>query len=107
MGIYEFHWGNIQKGGLVKATRIKMKPGCGTSNNLLEIESVYLTGCEKDDFYTKASIYDYLQKNPNTIQVNIEPYPNVIGAISANNEKYVKSQANSLEKDNLLKLPRE
>jgi len=91
----------------VKATRIKMKPGCGTSNNLLEIESVYLTGCEEDDFYTKASIYDYLQKNPGTIQVNIPPYPNVIGAISSNDEKYVKSQSDSSEKDNLLKLPRE
>lgn len=91
----------------MKATKIKMKPGCGTSYNLLEIDSVYLTGCEKNDFYTKESIYDYLQKNLGTIQVDIEPYPNVIGAISANNEKYVKSQANSSEKDNLLKLPRE
>lgn len=84
-----------------------MKSGCGTSNNLLEIDSVYLTGTSQDGFYTKESLYDYLIKNPSSIQVNIYPYPNLIGALSSRNEKYVKSQANSSESDNLLRLPRE
>ena len=91
----------------LKATRIKMKPGCGTSNDLLEIDSVYLTGTTQDDFYKKESIYDYLVNNPGTIQVDIYPYPNLIRALSSRDEKYVKSQPNDSQSDNLLKLPRE
>lgn len=91
----------------MKATKIKMKPGCGTSNNLLEIDSVYLTGTSQDDFYKKEAVYDYLESNPGTIQVNLSPYPNLIGALSSRNEKYVKSQPNDSQWDNLLKLPRE
>ena len=91
----------------MKATKIKMKPGCGTSNNLLEIDSIYLTGTSNDGFYKKADVYDYLVKNPGGIQVNIYPYPNLIPMTSSNNEKYVKSTPNSTTGDNLLSLPRE
>lgn len=91
----------------MKATKIKMKPGCGTSNNLTEIDSIYVTGCTNEQFFKKESLHDYLKKNPNSIQVNIYPYPNLIPATSANNEKYVKSASNNTTKDNLLKLPRE
>lgn len=90
----------------MKATKIKMKSGCGTSNNLLEIDSIYLTGLDKEAFYTKAAIHDYLKENPGSIQVNISPYPNVIHALSINNEKYVKSTPDGTTKDNLLNLPR-
>lgn len=91
----------------MRATKIKMKSGCGTSNNLLEIDSIYLTGAQEDGYYTKAAIHDYLNDHPGTIQVNIYPYPNVIPAVSTNNEKYVKSSPNSSSNDNLLSLPRE
>ncbi len=91
----------------MKATKIKMKTGCGTSNNLLEIDSIYLTGCKEDGYYKKDKVHDYLKDNPGTIQVNISPYPNVIPAVSINNEKYVKSSPNSSNNDNLLSLPRE
>ncbi len=91
----------------MKATKIKMKHGCGTSSSLLEIDSIYLTGCKDEGFYKKENLYDYLQKNPGTIQVNIYPYPNLIPALSSNNEKYVKSSPNSTSTDNLLALPRE
>lgn len=91
----------------MKATKIKMKPGCGTSNNLLEIDSIYLTGCQEDGYYKKASVHDYVKDNPGSIQVNIYPYPNVVPATSVNGEKYVKSSPNSSDKDNLLCLPRE
>ncbi|MDR0861457.1 MAG: DUF3892 domain-containing protein [Oscillospiraceae bacterium] len=90
----------------MKATKIKMKPGCGTSNNLVEIDEIYLTGATKDGFYKKADVHDYLTKNPRTIQVNISPFPNCIPATSANGEKYVKSAPDSTTKDNLLNLPR-
>jgi len=45
--------------------------------------------------------------NPNSIQINIYPYPNLQPMISQNNEKHVRSEADYTEKDNLLKLPRE
>ena len=91
----------------MRATKIKMKNGCGTSNNLLEIDSIYLTGTTNDGFYKKADVHDYLVKNPGGIQVNIYPYPNLIPMISSTNEKYVKSTPNSTTGDNLLSLPRE
>lgn len=91
----------------MRAIKLKMRAGCGTSNNLLEIDSIYLTGCDSERYYKKEALHDYLKKNPNTIQVNIYPFPQVIPALSANNEKYVKSTPNSSTNDNLLGLPRE
>ncbi len=91
----------------MKATKIKMKSGCENSNNLLEIDSIYLTGLSEEGFYKKEAIYDYLVKNPNTIQVNIYPYPNLIKAVSSRQEKYVRSTPNDSTKDNLLNLTRE
>ena len=91
----------------MKATKIKMKYGCGSSNNLLEIDQIYLTGCQEDGYYTKAAIHDFLRKNPNKIQVDIYPYPDLQPMISQNNEKYVRSEPNYSGKDNLLCLPRE
>lgn len=92
----------------MKATKIKMKPGCGTSNNLLEIDSIYLKDCAEDGYYKKDKVYDYLNKDSNNmIQVDIYPYPNLIPVLSANNEKYVRSTPNSSSNDNLLSLPRE
>lgn len=93
----------------MKATKIKMKTGCGTSNNLLEIDSIYLTGTQRDGFYKKAIVHDYLVKNPGGIQVDIYPYPNLIPMTSPApyNEKYVKSTPDRTTVDNLLSLPRE
>ncbi|APC39644.1 DUF3892 domain-containing protein [Clostridium estertheticum] len=93
----------------MKATKIKMKSGCGTSNNLLEIDSIYLMECEQDGFYKKDKVYDYLVKSNKGIQVDIHPYPNLIPMTSPspNYEKYVKSSPNSTSIDNLLSLPRE
>lgn len=89
------------------ATKIKMKQGCYRSNNLLEIDSIYIEGCNNPGFFKKHDLYDFLKKNPGTIQVKIWPYPNVIPAISSNGEKYVRSTPNDYAHDNLLDLPRE
>lgn len=91
----------------MKAIKIKMKPGCGSSNNLQEIDKIYLEGCKEDGYYYKSAIYDFLKRNPNSIQVNISPYPNLQPAVSQNGEKYVRSEPNYTGKDNLLNLPRE
>lgn len=91
----------------MKATKIRMKAGCGTSNNLLEVDDIYITESTNNGYYKKAAIYDCVKGTPGSIQVDIYPYPNLIGVLSANSEKYVKSTPNNTTGDNLLNLPRE
>lgn len=69
---------------------------------------ILVTGNLHTLFYTpaKESLYDYLKKNPDYIQVNIYPYPNLIPALNSKQEKYVRSEPNDTPNDNLLKLPR-
>ena len=88
------------------ATKIKMKPGCYSSSNLLEIDSVYIEGCSNPGFFKKDVLHDFLEKNPGAIQVKIWPYPNMIPTTSSNGEKYVRSTPNNYTYDNLLNLPR-
>lgn len=89
---------------MLYATKIKMKYGCYYSQNLLEIDKIYIHG---NGWYTKDYLYDYLVQNPKTIAVNIYPHPYLIPALSINREKYVRSNPNIYEHDNLLNLPRE
>ena len=91
----------------MKATKIKMKSGCKYSNNLVEIDQIYLIGKNISGYYPKANIYDFLKSSPNSIQVDIYPYPDLQPVISSNGEKYVRSEANYTGIDNLLSLPRE
>lgn len=91
----------------MKATKIKMVSGCGSSNNLLEIDSIYIDDCNNPGYFKKDALHNYLNKNPGSIQVDIYPYPDIVPAISKNGEKYVKSISNSTTNDNLLSLPRE
>lgn len=88
------------------ATKIIMCAGCNSSNKCIDIDSIYLEGANEEKFYKKAALYDYLKKTPNTIKVKkgLEPY--VVPALSSRDEKYVRSEANDTESDNLLKLPR-
>ena len=88
----------------MKATKIKMKSGCSNSKDLCEIDSIYLE--EMGRFIKKEDIHDHLVKYPETIYVNISPYPFLQPAISTRGEKYVRSAPNSTPDDNLLKLPR-
>lgn len=90
----------------MKAVKIKMKSD-NSSDNLLEIDQIYLTGCTNEGYFYKSVLYDYLIEHPGTIQVNIYPYPDLQPMLSKNNEKYVRSEPNRFGKDNLLELPRE
>lgn len=90
----------------MKATKIRMKTGCEHSNKTTEISDIYIEGCNDPGYYPKSEIYDYLKRNPNTIQVNINPYPNLKPVLSTYGEKYVRSEPNDTPSDNLLKLPR-
>lgn len=90
----------------MRATKIKMKTGCEYSTKTTEISEIYIDGCNNPGFFSKASLYDHLKSYPNSIQVNIYPYPNLLPALSSNGEKYVRSEPNDTPNDNLLKLPR-
>lgn len=92
---------------MIYVIKTHMKTGKHYSQDLLEIDSLYLEGLDKPGFYKKEDIYDYLKSYPNSIQVKVYPYPNVIPAVSVNGEKYVKSSPDRFNKDNLLSLPRE
>lgn len=91
----------------MKAIKIKMKPGCGSSSNLEEIDQIYIDGPQNNRYFSKASVHDFLKENPNSIQVNIFPFPNLQPMVSQNGEKYVRSEPDGTGRDNLLNLPRE
>ncbi len=90
---------------MIIAQAIKMKNGCAYSNNLLEIDQIYLTNTT-NGWYKKENIYDYLISNPKSIVVGTIYGPYVVPAISKNNEKFVKSVPNHTTLDNLLSLQR-
>lgn len=90
----------------MKATKLKMKPGCANSTKTTEIDQIYIDDCTNPGYYKKSVIYDHLKAYPNSIYVAISPYPNLIPALSSTNEKYVRSEPNDTPWDNLLKLPR-
>lgn len=92
---------------LMRAKRIKMKQYCSHSQNPIEIDSIYLDGCENSGYFRKEVIHDYLIKYPESIVVDIYPFPKVVPATSSSGEKYVRSQANQTQQDNLLSLPRD
>lgn len=89
------------------ATKIKMKPGCRYSQDLMEIDEIFIEGCQTPGFYKKANVHDFVKNNPRTLFVKIPPYPEVLPATSMYGEKYVRSSPNSTLRDNLLSLPRE
>ena len=91
---------------MMYATRIKMKQGCYYSQSLLEIDEIYLEGCNAPGFYKKAGVHNHVAQYPGSIKVNIAPYPNVVPAVSSRGEKYVRSAPDSYSHDDLLDLPR-
>lgn len=91
---------------MMYAKRIKMQVGCLNSSNTQEIAEVYIDGCNNPGFFQKATLHDYLIKKPDSIKVNLSPYPVLVPAISSRGEKYVRSESNDTPNDNLLKLPR-
>lgn len=90
---------------MMYAMKIKMKRNCEYSQNVCDIDSIYLD--DMHSYHKKAEIYDYLRLNPKSICVNIYPYPYLVPAVSSTGEKYVRSKANDTTSDNLLNLPRE
>lgn len=92
---------------MMYAERIKMQKGSEYSNNVQEIDEIYLSGCSNPGYFKKAILHDHLETHPDTIRVNLPPYPFLIPAKSKYGEKYVRSEPNDSTSDNLLRLPRE
>ncbi len=90
----------------MKATKIKMKSGCYYSNDVIEIDEIFISDCSNPGFFKKAVVHDHLIAHPGSIYVDIYPYPDLIPEVSRYGEKYVRSEPNSTSNDNLLKLPR-
>ena len=92
---------------MMYARKIKMQQGCANSNSTQDIAEIYVDGCNNPGFFAKETLHDHLQKNPNTIQVGTPPYyPYLLPATSVNGVKYVRSEPNDTQHDNLLNLPR-
>jgi len=68
----------------MKATKIKMKPGCANSTKTTEIDQIYIEGCSNPGYYKKADIYDHLKSHPNSISTTYEPtdHANVSKAVA-------------------------
>lgn len=58
-----------------------------------------------EGFYPKEQVYDMLVQGK-IIRVNIYPYPLLEEMTSFKGEKYVRSEPNEYQYDNLLNLPR-
>ena len=91
----------------MRITKIKMTYGNYYSNNLLEIDELYISGCTNPGWFKKSLVHDYVKSHKGSIQVNIYPYPDIEPMVSIYGEKYVRSTPDSTRKDNLLNLPRE
>lgn len=86
-----------------KVTKIRMNSFHSYSTSVTEISSLYYEG----SYHSKAEAYDRVKLYPNSLCVNISPYPVLLPGISSNGEKYVHSKPDYTGKDNLLNLPRE
>ncbi len=91
----------------MKATKIKMKSGCRQSENLLEIDSIYLEGYPKSSYYKKDAVYDFIKNQDRVIYVNVKPYPRLKAVLNGDGEKYVCAETTTYSLDDLLNLPRE
>ena len=89
------------------AKKIKMRSGKENSNDLLEIDSIYVDGCNNPGFFKKDVLHKFLKKYPGSVKVYRVPYPDLVPATSINGELYVKSVPDNTRRDNLLSLPRE
>lgn len=88
------------------ATAIQMRTGYRYSDDLLEIDKIYLESQTDTNWYAKEAIHDWLKQNPGEVLVKDYSGPKVVPCISKYGEKYVRSEPNNTEKDNLLSLPR-
>lgn len=90
---------------MILATKIHFRYGTPSYPSEQDIQSIYLSGEGLEGFYPKEQVYDMLVRGK-MIRVNIYPYPALEEMTSFKGEKYVRSEPNENQYDNLLNLPR-
>ena len=90
---------------MILATKLHFQYGCSAHPSEQDIQSIYLSGEGLEGFYPKEQVYDMLVRGE-MIRVNIYPYPALEEMTSFKGEKYVRSEPNENQYDNLLNLPR-
>lgn len=83
-------------------TKIKMRKGKDYSWNPLDIEGVYF----EKKYATIESVYDYLKVHEDKIFLSGFHNVYLVGMLSSDGRKYIRSMPNSSFVDNLFKLPK-
>ncbi len=92
---------------MIYAKKIKMNLDCQNSKEVTDINSIYVEGSFwETGWHTKGELYDKIKDSGWVVKVGLDPFPTLVPALSKNYEKYVHSQPNGIEKDNLLELDR-
>lgn len=58
------------------------------------------------DFYSKGKVYDFIEDNGKTIEVDIAPNPRLVTRKTPEGTKFVKSENDDTATDNLIRLGR-
>ncbi|WP_321301795.1 DUF3892 domain-containing protein [uncultured Sphaerochaeta sp.] len=90
-----------------KAIAIRLNSGCTSPKTCNDISEIEIKEGSSSSWKTKAKVYDLVKASPGSIEVDRYPYPDLVPVLSKNDEKYVRSEPNDTEHDNLLKLPQE
>lgn len=90
---------------MILAKKIHFRYGSPSYPSEQDIQSIYLSGEGLEGFYPKEQVYDILVQGK-IIRDNIYPYPLLEEMTSFKGEKYVRSEPNENQYDNLLNLPR-
>ncbi len=91
----------------LKAIAIRLNWGCTSPKSCNDISEIRIRDTwGTEDWKAKGVVHDIVKASPGAVQVNIAPYPDLVPATSMYGEKYVRSEPNDTEHDNLLKLPR-
>lgn len=88
------------------ATKIHLNTGCEKSNRFTDIHSIFIVGYIEEKFYPADEIHDYLMSHPNSMKVDVFPYPFLIPAAGPMGEKCVQSIPDDSGADCLMALAR-
>lgn len=90
----------------MKASKIIFNENSLEGERAPEVQAIYIKGCRHEGVYSKEAVYRYLMRHPQSIQVDISPFPDLIPAVSKSGVRYVRSRPDRTGKDNLLDLPK-
>ena len=92
---------------MIYATKIKMNPEYPPPWRCQDIETIYLEGEGKNQFYKIEEVFYFLRDDQETICVDEESRAELQSVQGFLSTKYVRSKSYDTEKDPLLKLPKQ